>query len=162
MSDFHSFRMRRADGADCALSEYAGKVCLVVNVASRCGLTPQYEGLQRLQDRYEERGFTVLAFPCNQFMGQEPGSDAEIAAFCEREYGVTFPVFSKLEVNGDGRAPLYAWLCEQATRPDGPGKIQWNFAKFLIDRDGRVAARFAPQIEPEAADLRAAIEAALG
>ena len=134
---------------------------LVVNVASKCGLTPQYAGLQKIHDAYRAKGFSVLGFPCNQFAGQEPGTEAEIQDFCETRYDVRFPLSAKVEVNGPGRDPLYAWLTSQASAPDGPGDIQWNFAKFVVDRDGRVAARFAPQTPPEDPALCAAIEGAL-
>ncbi len=162
MSSLHDFTLDTIDGEERSLAEYRGQVVLVVNVASRCGLTPQYDGLQRLQETYGSRGFSVLGFPCNQFGGQEPGTDAEVKAFCSANYGATFPLFSKIEVNGDGRHPLYAWLTAQSTEPDGSGDIKWNFAKFVVDRDGRVAARFAPPTEPQAAELVEAIESALG
>lgn len=162
MPSLHDFTARGNDGEAQSLGDYSGKVCLVVNVASKCGLTPQYDGLQRLYKRFKDRGFEVLAFPCNQFAGQEPGSDAEIAAFCSTNFGVSFPLFSKLEVNGDGRSPLYAWLTGEATQPDGPGDVKWNFAKFLVDGSGAAVARFEPQTEPEASELIAAIESALG
>ena len=161
MAGFHDFRLRAIDGSQRELSDYRGKVCLVVNVASKCGLTPQYDGLQRLYDRFQDRGLEVLGFPCNQFAGQEPGSEAEIQAFCTTSYGTSFPLFAKLEVNGPGRDPLYAWLTGQPTRPDGPGDVKWNFAKFVIDRQGRAVARFEPRVEPEAPELVAAIQAAL-
>ena len=161
MPNLHEFKVRANDGSERSLSDFEGSVCLIVNVASKCGLTPQYDGLQRLHERYSARGFDVLAFPCNQFAGQEPGSDAEIAKFCTTNYGVTFPVFGKLEVNGPGRSPLYAWLTGEDTRPDGPGDVKWNFAKFLVDGSGAVLARFEPQTEPEAAELVRAIESAL-
>jgi glutathione peroxidase len=134
---------------------------LVVNVASQCGLTPHYRGLQELYENYRDRGLVVLGFPCNQFGAQEPGSEAEIKTFCETRYGVTFPLFAKIEVNGPGRHPLYAFLTEQPTQPDGPGDIQWNFAKFLVDRSGNVAARFAPATKPVSDEIVSAIEAAL-
>lgn len=158
---FHDFTMKTIDGDDRSLGDFAGRTCLVVNVASECGLTPQYAGLQQLYARYKDRGLEVLGFPCNQFAGQEPGSDAEVKEFCTTQYDTTFPLFSKIEVNGEGRAPLYAWLTEQSTQPDGPGDIKWNFAKFLIGGDGRVIARFAPQAEPGAPELTEAIEKAL-
>jgi glutathione peroxidase len=134
---------------------------LVVNVASRCGLTPQYEGLERLQKRFADRGFTVLGVPCNQFAGQEPGSAEEILEFCSTTYGTTFPLTEKLEVNGEGRHPLYAWLTETADAEGEAGEIQWNFEKFLITRDGDVT-RFRPKVEPESDEIVAAIEAATG
>ena len=162
MPALHDFTAQRNDGDQQSLSDYSGKVCLVVNVASKCGLTPQYEGLQRLYERFKNRGFEVLAFPCNQFAGQEPGSDAEIAEFCSTNFDVDFPLFSKIEVNGDGRSPLYAWLTGEDTQPDGPGDVKWNFAKFLVDGSGSAVARFEPQTEPEAGELVTAIESALG
>jgi glutathione peroxidase len=134
---------------------------LVVNVASRCGLTPQYEGLERLQKRFADRGFTVLGVPCNQFAEQEPGSAEEILEFCSTTYGTTFPLTEKLEVNGEGRHPLYAWLTEANDTEGEAGEIQWNFEKFLVTRDGDVS-RFRPKVEPESDEVVAAIEAAIG
>ncbi|WP_320780196.1 glutathione peroxidase [Streptomyces sp. CRN 30] len=145
-------------GGPADLQQYAGQVVLVVNVASKCGLTPQYAGLERLQERYAERGFTVLGVPCNQFMGQEPGSAGEIAEFCSATYGVTFPMTEKVEVNGEGRHPLYRRLTGFADAEGHSGDIRWNFEKFLIGRDGEVVARFSPQTEPEAAEVVAAVE----
>jgi glutathione peroxidase len=133
-------------------------VLLVVNVASQCGLTPHYAGLQELSESFRNRGLVVLGFPCNQFGTQEPGSEAEIKTFCETRYGVTFPMFAKIDVNGGTRHPLYAFLTEQPTQPDGPGDIQWNFAKFLIDRSGKVVARFAPPTKPVSDEIVSAIE----
>ncbi|MFF4088532.1 glutathione peroxidase [Streptomyces nigra] len=148
-------------GGSADLSQYAGKAVLVVNVASKCGLTPQYNGLEKLQERYAERGFTVLGVPCNQFLGQEPGSAEEIAEFCSATYGVTFPMTEKVEVNGEGRHPLYERLVGFADAGGHSGDIRWNFEKFLIGRDGTVVARFSPQTEPEDAALVAAVEAQL-
>ncbi len=148
------------DGSEADLSDYADKVALLVNVASKCGLTPQYEGLERLQETYGDRGFTVLGFPCNQFLGQEPGTAEEIAEFCSVTYGVSFPLFEKIEVNGDGRHPLYAELTEVADAEGAAGDIQWNFEKFLVSPDGTIR-RFRPGVEPEAPELVAAIEADL-
>ncbi len=162
MANVCDFEARSIDGSERSLADFEGKVLLVVNVASRCGLTPQYAGLERLHQRYASRGLAVLGFPCNQFAGQEPGSEEEIQEFCRASYGVSFPLFSKVEVNGAGRHPLYAHLTAQPTQPDGPGDVRWNFAKFLVGRDGGVLARFAPQVEPEARELLAAIEQALG
>jgi glutathione peroxidase len=162
MAKVHDFSLPAIDGRERSLADFEGKVLLLVNVASKCGLTPQYDGLQRLYERFAPRGLEVLGFPCNQFAGQEPGSETEIAKFCRTSYGVSFPLFSKIEVNGKGRHPLYAHLTSQATQPDGPGDVRWNFAKFLVGRDGAVVARFAPQVEPEARELVAAIESALG
>ena len=146
------------DGNERSLREYAGKVLLITNVASQCGLTPHYAGLQELYDNFRDRGLVVLGFPCNQFGAQEPGSEAEIKTFCETRYGVTFPKFAKIDVNGTARNPLYAFLTALSTQPDGPGDIQWNFAKFLIDRSGRVAARFAPPTKPVSDEIVGAIE----
>jgi len=157
----YDFSMRTIDGAQQRLSDYRGKTLLVVNVASKCGLTPHYRGLQQIYEEYREHGFEVLGFPCNQFGAQEPGSDAEVKQFCATRYSVTFPLFSKIEVNGAGRAPLYEWLTSQPTQPDGSGDVAWNFAKFLIGKDGRVRARFSPQTEPGNNEIRNAIGEAL-
>jgi glutathione peroxidase len=162
MPDLYDFSMKAIDGTDLRLDNYRGKVLLLVNVASQCGLTPQYEGLQKLHAEYSPLGFAVLGFPCNQFGGQEPGSDADVKAFCTTNYGVTFPLSSKIEVNGGGRAPLYGWLTGQATKPDGPGDITWNFAKFVVNRAGSVVARFDPSTATTAPELRAVIRDALG
>ncbi|UXY20425.1 glutathione peroxidase [Streptomyces cynarae] len=148
-------------GGSADLSQYAGKAVLVVNVASKCGLTPQYAGLERLHERYAPLGFTVLGVPCNQFLGQEPGSAGEIAEFCSATYGVTFPMTEKVEVNGEGRHPLYERLVGHADAEGHSGDIRWNFEKFLIGKDGKVVARFSPQTEPEAAEVVAAIEGQL-
>ncbi|MFJ2234537.1 glutathione peroxidase [Streptomyces sp. NPDC087859] len=148
-------------GGAADLSQYAGQAVLVVNVASKCGLTPQYNGLEKLQERYAERGFTVLGVPCNQFLGQEPGSAEEIAEFCSATYGVTFPLTEKVEVNGEGRHALYERLVGFADAEGHTGDIRWNFEKFLIGRDGTVVARFSPQTEPESDELVAAVEAQL-
>jgi glutathione peroxidase len=148
-------------GGSANLAQYRGKVVLVVNVASKCGLTPQYEGLERLHDRYAERGFTVLGVPCNQFMGQEPGTAEEIAEFCSATYGVTFPLTEKIEVNGAGRHSLFRALVDTPDAGGHTGDIRWNFEKFLIAPDGTVAARFDPRTEPEATEVVAAIERSL-
>ncbi|MFG3659370.1 glutathione peroxidase [Streptomyces sp. NPDC047706] len=148
-------------GGAADLDQYAGQAVLIVNVASKCGLTPQYAGLERLHERYADRGFTVLGVPCNQFMGQEPGSSVEIAEFCSATYGVTFPMTEKVEVNGAGRHPLYERLTGFADGEGHSGDIRWNFEKFLVGRDGTVVARFSPQTEPEAAEVVAAVEAQL-
>jgi glutathione peroxidase len=161
VANLYEFSVKDIDGAMRSLGDVKDKVILVVNVASACGLTPQYDGLQRLYDRYKGSGLEVLAFPCNQFAGQEPGSETEIKEFCKREYDVDFPLFSKIDVNGDERAPLYTWLTSQQTEPQGPGDIEWNFAKFLVDRSGGVVARFAPQVEPCAREIVDAVEKAL-
>ncbi len=162
MANLHDFSAQDIDGEERSLSDYAGRVCLVVNVASKCGLTPQYDGLQRLHDRFSARGLEILAFPCNQFAGQEPGVAGEIKEFCQTNFGVKFPLFAKIYVNGDGQHPLYAWLTGEETLPDGAGDVKWNFAKFLVGRDGQVVARFGPQLEPEAAEITAVLETQLG
>jgi glutathione peroxidase len=154
--------IERLEGGPADLGQYRGKTVLLVNVASKCGLTPQYEGLQRLQQTYADRGFTVLGVPCNQFAGQEPGTPEEIAEFCSATYGVDFPLTEKVDVNGEHRHPLYA---ELVTVPDASGytgDIRWNFEKFLVGRDGQVVARFSPRAEPEAAEVVGAIESQLG
>ena len=152
----------RLDGTPNALAAAEGKVTLVVNVASKCGLTPQYEGLEALQKKYADRGFTVVGVPCNQFMGQEPGSPEEIATFCSSTYGVTFPLTEKVDVNGENRHPLYAQLTPVADAEGADGDIRWNFEKFLVGRDGNVIARFSPRVVPDDAALVAALESALG
>jgi len=157
----HDIDLETLAGNPARLGEYAGSAILVVNVASQCGLTPQYAGLQRLHDRFAERGFTVAGFPCNQFGEQEPGSADEIGQFCSVNYGVTFPMFAKLDVNGPDRHPLYAELTQAADSDGKAGDIQWNFEKFLVGSDGRVLARFRPLIDPEATEVVDAIEAAL-
>jgi glutathione peroxidase len=149
------------DGKQAALSDYAGKVVLAVNVASRCGFTPQYKGLQVLQDRYADRGFTVLGFPCNQFFNQEPGNAAQIQAFCSLNYGVTFPLFAKLDVKGSSQHPLYALLSEFPDDNGKAGKVSWNFEKFLVGRDGHIMHRFRSKVEPEDPKVVASIEALL-
>ena len=141
----HDFRAKSIDGSDVTLSEYRGKVLLVVNVASRCGFTPQYTGLEALHEHYAAQGFAVLGFPCNQFGAQEPGSEREIAQFCTRNFGVTFPLFAKIDVNGEAAHPLFKHL-KAATADNEP--IKWNFAKFLVDQDGKVVKRYAPTVEP--------------
>jgi glutathione peroxidase len=149
------------DGKPGLLAGEEGKVTLMVNVASKCGLTPQYTGLEKLQEKYSARGFDVLGFPCNQFGAQEPGSPDEIAEFCSTTYGVTFPMSEKIDVNGDDKHPLYAELEKTADGEGHDGDIRWNFEKFLVGRDGNVIARFSPMVEPEAAELVEAIEKAL-
>lgn len=153
------FQAARIDGTLISMEGYVGQVLLIVNTASRCGFTPQYHGLQQLHHDYRERGFQVLGFPCNQFREQEPGSAAEISQFCEINYGVTFPMFAKIDVNGPGAHPLFRWLKAQAPGVLGTQGIKWNFTKFLIGRDGRVVKRFGPNVEPEA--IRASIETLL-
>jgi len=148
-------------GRPSSLAALTGKSLLIVNVASKCGLTPQYEGLERLQQRYAARPFSVVGFPCNQFGGQEPGTSAEIQEFCSTTYGVTFPLFEKIEVNGSGRHPVYTELTAVPDADGETGDIQWNFEKFLVSRDGKILARFRPRTEPEAPEVIEAIEASL-
>ena len=148
-------------GEPSSLGELAGKTVLVVNVASKCGLTPQYAGLEKLHERYAGRGFSVAGFPCNQFGGQEPGTAEEIGEFCSATYGVSFPMFEKIEVNGPGRHPVYQELTAVPDTAGDAGDIQWNFEKFLLGPDGRVLGRFRPRTEPDDPDLVAAIEANL-
>jgi glutathione peroxidase len=145
----YDYEATTLDGKPARLSDYKGKVLLVVNTASKCGFTPQYEGLEQLYKRYAERGLAVLGFPCNQFGEQEPGTATEIGAFCQKNYGVTFPMFEKIDVNGDSAHPLYQWLKHSAPGVLGSERIKWNFTKFLIDRSGQVKARYAPLTKPE-------------
>jgi glutathione peroxidase len=173
-SPLYEIPVRRIDGTDTTLGAFRGEVLLVANVASKCGLTPQYDGLEKLYETYHGRGFEVLGFPCNQFMGQEPGTEKEIAEFCRLTYGVNFPMFAKIDVNGERRHPLYRELIAEApsriqnsvsigkgrdrnTSPD----IRWNFEKFLVGRDGQVVARFDPDVVPEDPAVIGAIEKAL-
>jgi len=158
MSGLASLSATTVDGTDLDLGTYAGQVLLIVNTASQCGFTPQYQGLQELHDRYADRGFAVLGFPCDQFGGQEPGEDAEIAGFCERNFGVTFPLFSKIDVNGDQAHPVFQWLRAEKGGVMG-NRIKWNFTKFLVGRDGRVLGRYAPTTKP--AKIAGDIEKAL-
>jgi glutathione peroxidase len=148
-------------GGSADLRQYQGRVVLVVNVASKCGLTPQYEGLQRLQERFADLGFTVLGVPCDQFMGQEPGTPEEIATFCSTTYGVTFPLTEKVDVNGEGRHSLYHALVDTPDAGGHTGDIRWNFEKFLVAPDGTVAARFDPPTDPESDELVAAVHQTL-
>ncbi|RKN50825.1 glutathione peroxidase [Micromonospora endolithica] len=154
-------RIDALGGGPADLARYRDHALLVVNVASRCGLTPQYAGLQSLHDEYADRGLVVLGVPCNQFAGQEPGSAAEISDFCQVNYGVTFPLTEKVDVNGPDRHPLYAALADTPDADGHAGDVRWNFEKFLVGPDGAVAARFAPTVAPDAAELRAAIEKVL-
>ena len=161
VADIFEVPIRTLTGEDGSLGPYKGKALLLVNVASRCGLTPQYAGLEKLQENYGDQGFSVLGFPCNQFMGQEPGSPEEIAEFCSTTYGVTFPMFEKIEVNGPGRHSIYDELTKTPDSEGQAGDITWNFEKFLVAPDGKVVGRFRPQVEPEDPTLVAALEAAL-
>ena len=161
MSSIYDIPIHTLQGEPSSLAAHKGKALLLVNVASKCGLTPQYAGLQRLQDTYAERGFSVLGFPCNQFLEQEPGTADEIASFCSVNYGVTFPLFEKIEVNGPGRHALYDVLTATDDAEGQAGDVQWNFEKFLASPDGQVVARFRPGVEPEDPTLVAALETAL-
>jgi glutathione peroxidase len=161
-TQLRSIPLTTLDGGSASLDDYAGRTLLIVNVASKCGLTPQYAGLERLEEKYAERGFDVLGFPCNQFMGQEPGTSEEIAEFCSATYGVTFPMFAKIDVNGENRHPLYDVLTAVPDASGDAGDVQWNFEKFLVSPDGDVVARFRPRTEPESDEVIAAIEAQLG
>jgi glutathione peroxidase len=149
MTSVYDFSVKTIDGKTQKLSAYKGKVLLVVNTASQCGFTPQYAGLQKLYEKYRARGLVVLGFPCNQFGAQEPGSEKEIARFCETSFGVTFPMFAKVDVNGDSAHPLFQHLKAAAPGILGSESIKWNFTKFLVDRGGRVVKRYAPNVDPE-------------
>jgi glutathione peroxidase len=158
-ANLYDFEVTRIDGQRVSLAQFRGQVMLIVNTASACGFTPQFAGLQALHTTYGERGLAVLGFPCNQFGRQDPGSNESIGQFCQRNYGVSFPMMAKIDVNGDGAAPLYQWLTEQAPGLLGTRAIKWNFTKFLVGRDGRVIRRYAPTDKP--AKLARDIEAAL-
>ena len=160
MTTVHDFSAKTLSGEDKALADFKGKVLLIVNVASKCGFTPQYEGLEALRKRYAPNGFEVLGFPCNQFGAQEPGDAAEIETFCSLTYGVTFPMFAKIDVNGGHAHPLYAFLKKARKGLLGSEGVKWNFTKFLVGKDGQVIARYAPSATPDS--LAADIEAALG
>jgi glutathione peroxidase len=155
-TSIQEFTLNSIDGAPVVLSAYKGKIALVVNVASQCGYTPQYEGLEALYKKYKDKGFVILGFPANNFGGQEPGTNTEIKTFCSRKYSVDFPMFSKISVQGADQAPLYRYLTKT-----GGGEIKWNFTKFLIDRDGKVIRRFESNVEPESKELINAVESAI-
>jgi glutathione peroxidase len=156
MAAIYDFSVNDIHGKSVSLDRYKGKLVLIVNTASKCGFTPQYKGLEELHERYAARGLAVLGFPCNQFGAQEPGTEKEIASFCELNYGVKFPMFAKVDVNGDGAAPLYKYLKKAKPGLLGSEAIKWNFTKFLVDRDGNVVERYAPNTEPR--DIAADIE----
>jgi glutathione peroxidase len=160
-SSVHEFTVDAINGAPTSLANYKGKVMLIVNVASQCGYTYQYEGLQALYVKYKDRGLVVTGFPANNFGGQEPGSNVEIGAFCKSKFGVTFPLFSKISVAGKDKAPLYQYLTDKTANPKTGGEIPWNFTKYLVDRNGKVLARFDAPVEPESKEITGAIEAAL-
>jgi glutathione peroxidase len=156
----YGISLKDIDGKSTSLKAYEGKVLLIVNVASKCGYTPQYAGLEALQEKYKDKGFTVLGFPCNQFGGQEPGTNEEIKQFCSSKYQVTFPLFDKIEVNGPNRHPLYVLLVGEGS--PFPGDIKWNFNKFLIGRDGKILKRFDSKVTPDSTELVQGVEQALG
>jgi glutathione peroxidase len=158
MSELYRIKVKDSGGRDKSMGEYEGRALLLVNVASKCGYTPQYEGLEALHRKYGSRGLTVLAFPCNDFGGQEPGTLEEIKQFCRTTYGVSFEVLDKIQILGEGKHPLYQWLTSHA---EPPGEVKWNFEKFLITRDGNVAARFASKVKPEDPELAEAVERVL-
>jgi glutathione peroxidase len=157
----YEFTMKDIDGNDVKLDAYKGKTAMIVNVASRCGLTPQYEGLQALYEKYKDKGFVVLGFPANNFLGQEPGTEKEIKDFCTLNYKVTFPMFAKISVKGTDQHPFYTFLTNKQSNPGFDGDIAWNFEKFLTDKNGKIIARFSPRTLPDAPEVVAAIEAEL-
>lgn len=157
----HDFTLNSIDGAPTPLSNYKGKTVLLVNVASKCGYTPQYEGLEALYQKYKDRGLVVLGFPANNFGAQEPGTNAEIKSFCSRTYNVTFPMFAKISVKGDDQAPLYQFLTGPGANPATAGEVKWNFTKFLADGNGKIIARFESKVTPESPELVGAVEKAL-
>jgi glutathione peroxidase len=159
-SGVYDFAMNSLDGKPMPMSDFKGKVMLLVNVASRCGYTPQYEGLEALYEKYKAQGLVVIGFPANNF-AQEPGTNAEIKDFCERTYHVKFPMYAKTSVKGPDKTPIYQFLTSPAANPATAGEIQWNFTKFLVDRDGKVIRRFEPEVEPQSREVVAAIEKAL-
>lgn len=161
MTSIYDFTLKDIDRKEVNLGQYRGKVVMMVNVASRCGYTPQYEGLQKVYLKYKDRGFVILGFPANNFMAQEPGTDEEIKTFCSTKYSVTFPIFSKISVKGDDIHPLYKLLTSKETNPDFGGDIKWNFSKFLLDKNGKIIARFEPGVKPESDPVIQAIEKAL-
>jgi len=157
----YEFTMNSIDGQPAPLAAYKGKVLLLVNVASKCGFTPQYKELEAVYEKYKGQGLVVIGFPANNFMGQEPGTNAEIKEFCSRTYNVSFPMYSKISVLGEDKAPLYQWLTDKAANPSTGGEIKWNFTKFLVGRDGKILARFETKVKPDAPEVVSAIEGAL-
>src|SRR5580658_4509908 len=160
-SSVYDFTLNALNGTATPLVGFKGKVVLVVNVASQCGYTPQYEGLQALYAKYKDQGLVITGFPANNFGGQEPGTNEEIGAFCKSKYGVTFPMFSKISVKGADKAPLYQYLTDKSSNPKTGGEIQWNFTKFLVGRDGKIIQRFEPAVEPQSKELVSAVESIL-
>lgn len=160
-SNVYEFTMNNIDGQPLPMASFKGKVMLIVNVASKCGFTPQYEGLEAVYEKYKDKGLVIVGFPANNFMAQEPGSNEEIKTFCSTKYSVKFPLYSKISVKGDDKAPLYQFLTDTGANPKTGGEIKWNFTKFLVDRDGKVIARFEPAVKPDSPEVAAAIEKAL-
>lgn len=160
-SSIHEFQAQTIDGKDKSLGDYKGRVALIVNVASECGLTPQYDGLEKLHEEYAAKGLSILGFPANEFGAQEPGSNDEIKTFCKTKFGVKFDMFGKVKVKGDGIHPLFAYLTGKDTNPAFAGDIKWNFNKFLVGKNGEVLARFEPKVEPTSPEVKQAIEKAL-
>jgi glutathione peroxidase len=160
--NIYDFTMRSIDGQQVSLGNYKGKVVLLVNVASRCGFTPQYAGLEALYEKYKDQGLIIVGIPANNFAQQEPGTNEEIKKFCSSKYNVSFPMMSKVSVKGDDKTPLYQFLTDKSSDPQFGGDIQWNFTKFLFDREGRAVARFEPAVKPDSPEMQAAVEAALG
>ena len=162
MTNFYEFKTKDIKGNEVHLANYKGKVALVVNVASKCGLTPQYTGLQSLYEKYQAKGFEILGFPSNDFMGQEPGTEAEIQTFCSTKYNVSFPMFSKVVVKGDNKVDLYKFLTSPETNTNGSGEVAWNFQKYLIDQNGNIVKTYHPQTDPNATEIHKDIEQLLG
>ena len=160
-SNVLDFTLNSIDGKPAPLSQYQGKVVLIVNVASKCGYTPQYTGLEKVYETYKDKGFVILGFPANNFMAQEPGTNEEIKTFCSTKYNVKFPLYSKISVKGEDKAPLYQFLTDANANPKTGGEIKWNFTKFLVDRNGKVIARFESAVKPESPEVTSAIEKAL-
>jgi glutathione peroxidase len=160
-SSVYEFTLNSIDGQPMPLQNFQGKVMLIVNVASKCGFTPQYEGLEAVYEKYKDQGFVIVGFPANNFMGQEPGTNEEIKTFCSTKYNVKFPLYSKISVKGGDKAPLYQFLTDTTANPKTGGEIKWNFTKFLVDRNGKVIARFESPVKPDSPEVTAAIEKAL-
>jgi glutathione peroxidase len=160
-SNVYEFTMNSIEGQPMPLAKFEGKVMLIVNVASKCGFTPQYEGLEAVYEKYKSQGFVIVGVPANNFMAQEPGTNEEIKTFCSTKYKVTFPLYSKVSVKGEDKAPLYQFLTDTGANPKTGGEIKWNFTKFLVDRNGKVIARFEPAVKPESPEVTTAIEKAL-
>jgi glutathione peroxidase len=160
-SNVYEFTMNSIEGQPMPLQKFEGKVMLIVNVASKCGFTPQYEGLEAVYEKYKDQGFVIVGFPANNFMGQEPGTNEEIKTFCSTKYNVKFPLYSKISVKGEDKAPLYQFLTDTTANPKTGGEIKWNFTKFLVDRNGKVIARFESPVKPDSPEVTAAIEKAL-